>query len=244
VSTLLSSMTGALGDLIYPPECPWCHRTSDRTARLCAMCRERILPNAQTHCRRCDAPVGPHLDTAAGCIHCRNESWRFERVYSIGPYQDAMRSACLSLKQRGRGPLVAAMAAELMDRWQSELTERRIDAIVPVPHHWWDRAIRPDLPPETLAHFIASRLGLPVQTGFVRKRRRTKAQASLSATDRRANLKGAFAPVGGVRLEGGRILLVDDVLTTGTTADRVTRVLRELGAESVVVAVVARGLGL
>ncbi len=86
-------------------------------------------------------------------------------------------------------------------------------------------------------------MNLRCETGLVRKVRITPLQSTLTYAQRRENLRGAFAPVRGVRLAGGRVLLVDDVLTTGATADGVARTLRALGAEQVDVAVLARGLG-
>jgi predicted amidophosphoribosyltransferase len=231
-------------DLVFPPCCAACRTNLDGHARrLCDGCRGALVPVIVDRCRRCSAPVGPHLDTASGCVHCRGEKWKLRRVFSLGPYAERLREACLRLKRPGSEPLAAALAEELFAAWEGEWADQRYDLVVPVPHHWRHRLWRTQQVPVTLARIVGRRLGLPVQMHLVRKVKFTPLQATLSATERRLNLRSAFAPIAGTRLVGGQILVVDDVLTTGTTADRVARVLLELGAESVDAAVIARGLG-
>ncbi|QDT52704.1 DNA utilization protein GntX [Caulifigura coniformis] len=147
------------------------------------------------------------------------------------------------MKRAGTDPLAAALAGELARTWGENLVSGQYHAIVPVPHHWRQRLGRTQLVPITMARRLSKHLRVPVHTDLVRKARLTAQQSTLSATARRSNLNNAFRPCSGIRLTGGRFLVVDDVLTTGTTADRVARVLRDLGAEAVDAIVVARGLG-
>ena len=241
---LVGDWAAAGRDLVFPPSCAACRANLDRhEERLCERCRDLLSPGIADRCRRCSAPVGPHLDTALGCVHCRGEKWKLRRVFSLGPYAERLREACLRLKRPGSEPLAAALAEELYAARADEWARERYDLVVPVPHHWRHRLWRTQLVPVALARTLGRRLHLPVQMHLVRKAKFTPQQATLSATERRLNLRSAFAPIGGTRLLGGRILVVDDVLTTGTTADRVARVLLELGAESVDAAVIARGLG-
>ena len=202
-----------------------------------------MIPAVANRCQRRSAPVGPHLDTKSGCVHCADERWKFERVYSLGPYADALRDACLRMKRPGTEPLAAALAEELVRKWNETLAAAKYDLIVPVPHHWRQRLWRTQLVPVTLARTLSRAIDVPVSLHLVRKAKFTKLQSMLTVTERRANLRDAFRAVSGVRLNGGRILIVDDILTTGTTSDRVARVLLELGANSIDAAVVARGLG-
>jgi predicted amidophosphoribosyltransferase len=245
-STRLARTWSAAGrDLFYPPACASCRRDLPASfeSRFCDDCRNLFVPVIADRCQRCSAPVGPHLDTSAGCVHCSRERWKFDRVFSLGPYADALRDACLRMKRAGTEPLAAALGEELFRQWCETLLSAKYDLIVPVPHHWRQRVWRTQLVPVTLGRVLSQAIGVPLSQHLVRKAKFTRQQSTLSVTERRANLRGAFRAVPGRRIAGGRVLVVDDVLTTGTTSDRVARVLRELGASSIDVAVVARGLG-
>lgn len=237
-------------DFIFPPQCPFCgaeRGDPDREAGgieiVCHNCVEALTSVPPDRCLRCSAPVGPHLDTSAGCIYCSGDVYSFERVYSLGVYGDLLRSAVLSAKHNGGGPAAAALARLFCDREQVELKRLKLDVVIPIPHHWTERSLRSQLAPVTLSRVIARRLRIRWCGHALKKTSRTPKQVNLTPTDRRRNLRDAFRVARASRLAGKRILLVDDVLTTGTTAHRATRVLKKAGAASVHVAVVARGVG-
>ncbi len=231
-------------DLFYPPVCAWCRKAAPASeSRLCASCRCVLFPATLARCKRCSAPVGPHLETSSGCVHCQADRWKFGRAFALGPYADSLHEACQRMKRPGSEPLSAALALELAGLWMAEWTSRPYDLVVPVPHHWRQRVWRTQLAPVTLARAVSCAVGVPMDLSVVKKVKFTPQQASLTPSQRRANLRGAFAVAGGVRLRGGRILVVDDVLTTGTTADRVARALLDAGAAEVDAAVIARGIG-
>lgn len=139
-------------------------------------------------------------------------------------------------------PLASALAGLLWDSRRETISRWEVDVVVPVPPFWAARLVQRSNAATVAAETLARRLKLPCRTDLLAKRRWTPAQASLSPTDRRRNLRDAFAArTSG--LSGKRVLLVDDVLTTGTTAQRCARTLREAGATAVAVAVLARGLG-
>jgi len=233
-------------DFVFPPACACCQRplpdSSDTPRFVCLDCRQKLAPTIADRCQRCSAPVGPHLDTTAGCIHCREDRFAFERVFSLGVYDDALRSAVLAAKQPGGDVLTASLAELLFLRETDALQSLGIDLIVPVPHHWTERLLRRHLPPVTFAARLSPLLDVPWTAHLLAKIRRTRPQLWLEPTDRRNNLRGAFRLTGRPQLDGSRILLVDDVLTTGTTAHRAASVLKKAGA-TVFVAVIARGLG-
>lgn len=237
-------------DFVFPPSCVFCSKeiVGPRddgldNESLCAECVVLLAPTRSDQCVRCGAPVGPHLDTSDGCLHCRDDRFAFESVACLGAYDGPLRGACLRMKAEHAMPLAAALADLLHDRQSDRLTAFRPDLIVPVPQHWWQRLTRPHSPAATLAYRIASRLRAPVEPHILAKRRWTPAQATLPAADRKRNLRDAFVVRPWAMLRGAAVLLVDDVLTTGTTAHRCARVLRQSGAERVAVAVIARGLG-
>jgi ComF family protein len=111
---------------------------------------------------------------------------------------------------------------------------------VPVPLHWTRRLFRGANSPETVAEVLAAKLRAAFEPELVRCRRRTRPQRTLSRADRSANVRGAFTVASDIRLDGARVLLVDDILTTGATCNEIGRALRRAGAASVSVAVLAR----
>jgi ComF family protein len=251
----VQAIASASVDFVYPPSCPFCEteipenvvretgRLPMTDPTLCANCRSQIAVNSSQSCRRCGAPVGPYLDTSNGCTHCRRERFHFQQAVCLGAYDDWLRSACLRAKQNGGRPLAAAMAGFLWERQRSTLEQAGVDFVVAVPQHWTRRVWSSHNTSETLAEVLARRLKVGFDRNILAKVRRTPAQTSLPPYRRRSNLRRAFRVRGKPALADLTILLVDDVLTTGTTANEVSRALRRGGAERVIVAVLARGIG-
>ncbi len=134
------------------------------------------------------------------------------------------------------------MAQLLSERIAAEMSSP-YDLAVGVPHHWSQRLGRRADSAELLADVISRQLRIPCDRFLLVKSRRTARQATLTPAQRRKNLRAAFRLRDRKHVAGKRILLIDDVLTTGTTANRIAKLLRESGAESIIVAVLARGLG-
>ncbi len=243
-------------DFVYTRSCVRCHASlptpserfmKDRgdavLSRFCTGCFELLSCTVEQACERCGAAVGPYLDTSQGCQHCRRDEFNFERIFALGTYKNHLREACTRAKQPFHEPLVAGLTELLFDAHASEFRSLSIDIVTPVPHHWTERIARRHSPPETMSRVMARRLMVPEVAHILAKSRRTPAQSSLSPSRRRANLQNAFRMAGGARLDDLTILLTDDILTTGTTANRVARVMKEAGAKRVIVAVLARGIG-
>ncbi len=182
------------------------------------------------------------MPDADDCPHCRKEkAFPFEGVVSLGLHEDRLRDAVLRAKTDGGRPAVRALGEDLFDRHGDRLTG--FDLVSAVPHHWTTRLGVAHDPAAELCVTLARALQRPACPRLVRKRRRTDKQAHLAPADRRANLRQAFAVPRPALVIGKRVLLCDDVLTTGTTARRVTAALRAAGAAAVGVAVLARGVG-
>lgn len=230
-------------NVFLPPCCPICECSlddSDGENRLCRECRPQI-PQFDRYCLRCSAPVGPFVETSNGCKRCRRDRFAFAGVYSAGEYRGLVKRAVLRAKRPGGEPAASWLADWLWECRGQELASLTIAAIVPVPQHWTRRLLAPPNTAELIARRLASRLKVRLDGSILKKVRHTRPQASLPPTGRRTNLRRAFAA--GKGLPYGSVLLVDDVLTTGATAHRAAKALRDSGVESVWVAAPARGIG-
>jgi len=235
---------------VFPDCCPRCGRehageVHSFTAgpRFCSSCRHDVGPAIGAPCARCGAPVGPHLDSSRGCAHCHADRFHFESVHRLGVYDGELRDVCLRSKHLPGQPLAAAAANLLWEREEAALRRADVGLVVPVPHHWSERVRRVPNSSQTIAGVLARHLNVAEGGPILTKARRTQKQSELPPSRRRANVRGAFRVAKATSLAGWNVLLVDDVLTTGATADEAAKVLRQAGANRVVVAVLARGLG-
>ncbi len=231
---------------MYPPHCVFCNTALNATedtdcqgAGLCNICLDAMTKDDGDWCRRCGQLVGPFVDTSNGCANCQRMRPSFESVIRLGMYKDRLRDACIRGKSPGSESLSAALAHQLWKRHQTRLKKANFDLIVPVPQHWTQRLTRPHNQAITLAQVLSRRLQVDFSRHILCKIRRTPDQSSLTAQQRRVNLQGAFRVCGVPSLAGLSVLLVDDILTTGSTANESSKVLRRAGAKCVVVAVAA-----
>jgi ComF family protein len=193
---------------------------------------------AEYYCVDCKTPFLNRfpLDDEGRCSLCRLGLVGFDTVYTFGSYADTLRQLIHLFKYNQIRPLarpLGALIARAIPR------EHRFDLIIPMPLHWKKRWSRGYNHSELLAKEIARRWGVPIRK-IVRRVKATAPQAGLSNSKRRLNVRGAFAVRKGLKLKGLRVLLIDDVFTTGATASACANVLKRAGASHVAVATVAR----
>jgi len=176
----------------------------------------------------------------SNCGNCRSRKLLFVAARTIGPYQDELRQAVLNAKHAAYEPLAIALGKRLAEAVKRMPIEEPPDLVVPVPMHWLKRLWRKTNPAGTIAQSLARRLGLPLASGALVCRRYLRRQATLTPAERRRNVRGAFHASLWWKLTGKRILLVDDVMTTGATAHEASRVLLKAGAAAVYVATASR----
>ena len=239
----------AVLDFVYPPRCLLCdedlNSAADATgSRLafCADCHANLSPPLRNECRRCGAPLGPYTVSDGGCPVCVREHFAFDEVIRLGLYRDELKTACLLAKNPTGALLGRALTELLVEVKGTALLARTFDTIVPVPEHWLKRLVRPQYAAETIACELSRRLKVRLATGILAKRRWTPKQARSSPGERRQQQRGAFRTSQRISLRGQTVLLVDDILTTGATADEAARMLKRAGAKQVVVAVLAVSL--
>ncbi|HKI34523.1 MAG TPA: ComF family protein [Gemmataceae bacterium] len=239
----MRSILQGLLHLLYPGACHVCDAPLPPGAGpFCDPCRQALTVDPHGQCPRCAGSVGPFAEVADGCPHCRGTSFPFDTVLRLGPYEGRLREVILRMKHAA-GEALAELVGEL---WagcaEARLRGLAADLVVPVPLHWRRRWRRGYNQSEALARPLAARLGLACRPSCLRRVRHTPQQPSRSAAGRLDNVRDAFRARGRV-LAGRTVLLVDDVLTTGSTAAEAARALRRAGARRVVVAVLARAHG-
>jgi ComF family protein len=228
--------------LFYPG---WCLACEDALppydSSFCKACRDTLTTDPFPTCPRCSSTVGPFANVTRGCSLCRGQNFAFSQAIRLGPYDGLLREVILHLKSPA-----GELLAETVGRLWAEAVEVRFRAIgaaivVPVPLHWRRRWWRGFNQSAILASAVASRLGIPCLSHSLIRIRATQRQALQPPSRRPDNVRGAFAcrDVPGVR--GRKVLLIDDVLTTGSTASEAARVLRQAGAADVTVAVLGHG---
>jgi ComF family protein len=178
---------------------------------------------------------------SALCQRCRETRDAFEVARAVLRYRDGgvARAAILLCKHAGGRGLLRHLAALMARDAPPDLMQRKWDAVVPVPLHWRRRWQRGFNQADVLARAVGGRYGLPVQRRCLARVRATPPQHGDPAT-RRWNVRDAFRVRGPRRIAGQRLLLVDDVFTTGATANACAATLRDAGAATVGVLALAR----
>ena len=228
----------ALLDLLFPPRCAGCGR---RGAWLCAGCAGRLAPLAPPWCARCGIPLPGPRDGL--CPRCRADGpFALDLARAAYAFREPVRAAIHRFKyegERGRAAHLAGLIAG--SHGASDLIAAGDAAdvlLVPVPLDPARRRARGYNQAEELARELAELWGCPLSTALARTRE-TRPQVGLDRAGRRENVRGAFA-WGGDPLAGRRVLLVDDVMTTGATAEECAAALKAAGARRVGLLTVAR----
>lgn len=239
VTRVFCGLRDRVTPLLFPDDCRVCAVPLDRFTAIpvCEDCLSEPEPlRAEFFCKACGTPFLNRfpLDEEGQCSLCRLGLKGFDAVYTYGSYEGTLRSLVHLYKYVGMRPLARTFGGLLA---QAIPRDRRFDAVVPMPLHWWKQFQRGFNQSELLASEIGRRWHVPVRD-VARRTKRTESQAGLTNAKRRANVQGSFGVKG--RLDGLSILLVDDVMTTGATASACARALKRAGARHVTLAAVAR----
>jgi ComF family protein len=233
--------------LLFPPRCVYCDvelpddtLEGNRSVPLCRPCLAALGPVDWHGCGRCGGELPDGEPVPEGCPRCKNAPLRFDTVIPLGRYHAGLREAVLRMKRPAHDPLSSALGRLLAERRGGRLAEIRAELIVPVPMFWRRRIGRGKNSPEVLAGCLGRSLRLPVRPRVLVRCRNTLPQAGLATSRRFENVRGAFRVRRPAAVRNARVLLVDDVLTTGATCSEAARMLKEAGAAMVAVAVVAR----
>ncbi len=234
-------------NFFFPPICQVCaaHRASPAEGYVCAWCssgKGGVRFITPPFCERCGLPFEGNITTSFECSNCREMDlhFRFARSAVIaGP----LVLDVIHRYKYSRALWFEPFLAELLIRCAAPiLREEKWDMIIPVPLHSLKKREREFNQAETLALHLSRATQIPVRRNFLRRVESTRTQTLLTRAQRTENVRRAFAMRQNKKLNGEKIILLDDVLTTGATTSACAKVLRQAGAGDVCVWTVARGL--
>jgi ComF family protein len=228
-------------DFIFPPLCHICRSFIPGAGELhiCPECRDRLPLVKSPLCTLCGIPFIGAGDNHF-CGQCQTHPPHFESARAHLLYEESARELIHYFKYNHKTHLRRPLALLALEGLTKFITGQAPDVIIPVPLHRSRLRTRGFNQAVLLGGLFSSRLSIPMLADGLTRTRPTEPQIELSAEDRRKNVKGAFAVNRPDRIVGKRILLLDDVMTTGSTVNECAKVLIKAGAPSVVVATIAR----
>ncbi len=232
---MLHDIATGLLDLVYPRLCLLCreHRTdAGTTDPLCPECHLSLPVNRPPFCRKCSRPLTTSDEIF--CDHCRQTDLAFDQVWAAAIYDENMRRLIHLFKYGGKTALRHTFAGLILDFTRRyRIPAGQFDGIMPAPLHNARLRERGYNQSCMLGEILAHELGLPLDDANLARTRNTRNQARLSPKERWTNVEGAFKITKPESVRGKRILIIDDLLTTGATLSGIAAVLKRAGAVNV-----------
>jgi competence protein ComFC len=238
-----NSWLDAVLGFVYPETCQVCHiiRSRARDGFVCDSCRRSVRFIEAPLCDKCGLPFSGEITSRFECGNCRGIQLHFDHARSAVEAKGLVLDVLHRYKYNRALWFEPFLASLLIARCQPALQTQGCELIVPVPLHPLKQREREYNQAERLANRLSDATQIPTDPNLLRRTVHTATQTRLSRSQRARNVRRAFALTRPIRLEGRRILLVDDVLTTGATTSACAIALREAGALHVSVWTVARG---
>jgi competence protein ComFC len=236
-------LEGALG-LFYPPVCQVCRQEAAlaRDGYVGAECRREVRWIQPPFCDRCGLPFEGAITTEFKCSNCSEQTLHFSTARAVVVASGVVRDVLHGYKYRRAVWFEPFLGRLLVQGAGAAVAAAGYDLLVPVPLHPVKRREREFNQAERLARRLSRAMKIPVRTDLVHRQHPTLSQTRLTRMERADNVGRAFVACRNRALSGERVVLVDDVLTTGATASACAGVLLGMGAGEVAVWTVARGI--
>lgn len=222
---ILRQAAASLSNMIFPPRCASCGQDITRAHRLCVQCYELLELLSPQKCMMCGFETFTLIDHH--CYHCHNSPLEFDSFHAACKYNDFSADLIARLKFSDHLYLVPAISQLMIQTLNHNILDNYI--VTAVPMHYrrrWKRRYNQSI---ELARFIAKKLDKPYVPNLILRHRATKPQLGQTGSARRRNLKNAFSLNPKVTIKPTSILLIDDVVTTGSTIREISKLLKQAG---------------
>lgn len=219
-------------DAVFPEKCVICHDILKKrtTGALCSACRRQLHPVTEPRCKRCSKSL--EVSEEELCGDCRGKAFYVTKGMALYSYDRMMQTAIANFKYGGELSCGAYFAGELVKRYGTWIKEVLPEVILPVPVHKKKLRFRGFNQAEYMAAQIGMELGIPVMGDYLIRTENTRPQKGLDVRARIENLERSFGVIQTGR-RYGKVLLVDDIYTTGATLEACGKALKEAGNERI-----------
>lgn len=211
-------------ELLYPARCPVCHGVIRGKGSICTACQKKLHFIKEPTCKKCGKEIEKNEEEY--CRDCQRFKHSFDKGASVFAYDEVMRRSISMFKYHNRREYAYFYAEEMARNCERFIQLCAPDVILPIPIHKRKRRQRGFNQAELVAKELGKMLGIPVDAEYLMRVERTTPQKELTRQQRKANLREAFA-IGKKGKYYQRVLLIDDIYTTGATIDAVSEILRE-----------------
>jgi len=219
-----------LVSIFFPRRCPICDEVIPYGGKICEACATKVIYIKEPACKKC----GKQLENERQeyCGDCGRKGHSFEQGKAVFSYQKDMKRSMYRFKYSGRREYADFFAEEAAKRYGTWMRRHGVEAIVPVPMYAAKKRSRGYNQAEVFAQTLGRECDIPVEKKLVARIKNTLPQKSLNDKQRKDNLKGAFQVRTNI-VKYSKILLVDDIYTTGATIDAIAELLKKSGAKEV-----------
>lgn len=243
----MGSILEVLLDFVYPRRCPVCGDiVLPKGNKICPACKDKLIYIKEPRCKKCSKAIVD--EEQEYCFDCTRKKLSYEKGYSLLEYDKSMKHSMSEFKFHSKKEYADFYIEELISNYGTWVNELSLDALIPVPIHYDKYKQRGFNQADLLANGIAKSLNIPVKNNILIRNKNTTPQKLLDDKERVKNLKNAFAisdeyMKSSNKAQLKRVMLIDDIYTTGATIDVCAKVLKSIGVNEVYFMTVCIGKG-